>query len=83
MKVLSIFIIYRICHLECHFNIIVAFVTGVMHKADNAYLIQSTWLQLCYQLVRFFTVAYNGKYFTLDLSLIDLLLIFFQLDVSF
>ena len=24
MKVLSIFLIYRICHLECHFNTIVA-----------------------------------------------------------
>ena len=28
VKVLSIFIIYRICHLECHFNIIVAICEG-------------------------------------------------------
>ena len=27
MKVLSIFVIYRICHLECHFN-------SVIHEAD-------------------------------------------------
>ena len=32
-----------------------------MHEADNAYSIWSTWL--CYRLVQFLTVAYNGKYF--------------------
>ena len=31
-------------------------VTGVMHEADNAYSIQSTWL--CYRLVRFLITAY-------------------------
>ena len=57
------------------------FTTGVMHEADNAYLIQSTWL--CYRLVRFLTVAYSGKHCILDLSLIYLLLSFCYLDVSF
>ena len=42
----------------------------VMHQADNAFSIRSTWL--CYQLVRFSTVAYNSKHCVLDLSLIDL-----------
>ena len=36
------------------------FVTGVMHEADNAYRIRSTWL--CYRLVQFLTVAYNAKH---------------------
>ena len=31
-------------------------VTGVMHEADNAYSIRSTWL--CYRLVRFLITAY-------------------------
>ena len=31
-------------------------VMGVMHEADNAYSIRSTWL--CYRLVRFLTTAY-------------------------
>ena len=31
---------------------------------------------MCYRLVRFLAVAYNGKHCILDLSLIDLLLIF-------
>ena len=31
-------------------------VTGVMHEADNAYSIRSTWL--CYQQVRFLITAY-------------------------
>ena len=31
-------------------------VTGVMHKADNAYSIWSTWL--CYRLVQFLITAY-------------------------
>ena len=50
-----------------------------MHEADNTYSIQSTWL--CYWMVRFLKVAYNGKHCILDLLLIycilDLLLIYF------
>ena len=34
-------------------------VTGVMHEADNAYSIWSTWL--CYRLVRFLITAYILK----------------------
>ena len=46
VKILSLLIIYRICHLECHLNTIVAVCEVVMHEADNAYLIWSTWLCL-------------------------------------
>ena len=46
-----------------------------MHEADNVYSIRSTWLR--YRMVRFLTVTYSGKHCILDLSLIDLLLIFF------
>ena len=53
--------------------------TGVMHEANNAYSIWSTWL--CYRRVRFLTVTYNGKLFTLVLPLFYSL-IFFPLDVS-
>ena len=60
--------------MECHFSIIVAVCDGVVHEADNAYSIRGTCL--CDRLVRFLTVAYNGKHCILDLSLIDLLLIF-------
>ena len=82
MKVLSIFVISRICHLECHFSTIVAVCDGFMHEADNAYSIQSTWL--CYRLVavRFLKVAYDGRHFILDLSSIDLLLILLLLFFS-
>ena len=34
------------------------FLTGVMHEADNAYSIWSTWL--CYRLVHFDSVVYLG-----------------------
>ena len=37
-------------------------VTGVMHEADNAYSIRSTWL--CYRLDRFLTLVTNGSNFT-------------------
>ena len=33
---------------------------------------------MCYRLVQFLMVAYNGKHYTLDVSLIDLLLIAFS-----
>ena len=52
------------------------FVMDGMHGTDNTYLTQSTWL--CYLLVRFLMVAYNGKQYILDLSLINLLLSFFS-----
>ena len=46
-------------------------VTGVMHEADNAYSIQSTWL--CYWLDQFLTLALNILilsifYISMDLS---------------
>ena len=44
------------------------------YHCDNAYSIRSTGL--CYRLIPFLTVAYNGKHCTMDLSLIDLVLIF-------
>ena len=56
-------------------------VMDVMHEPDNAYSIWSTLS--CYWLVQFLMVAYNGKYCILDLSSVDLLLIFSHLDVSF
>ena len=48
------------------------FVTNVKHEADNAYSIWSTWL--CYWQVGFPKVAYSGKQYILDLSLINSLL---------
>ena len=38
MKVLSIFVIYRICHLECRFNAIVA-VGNVCHACGRQQLL--------------------------------------------
>ena len=73
--------IFKIRHLECYFNTTVAVVTGVMHEADNVYSIRSTWL--CYRLVCILRLAYNGKDYNLKLKLINLLLSFFNLDVSF
>ena len=69
----------RICHLEYHFNTIVAVCAGVMHEADITYSIWSTWL--CFWWVQFLTVPHNGKHI-LVLSLINSLY-FFHLDVSF
>ena len=40
---LTIFMMFRICRLECHFNTTVAVVMGAMHEADNTYSIWSTW----------------------------------------
>ena len=67
VEFLSIFIDNRTFHLECHFNTIV---TCFMHDADNAYSIRSTWS--CCWLFRFFTVAHNGKLYSLVFSLISL-----------
>ena len=39
---------------------------GVLHEAGSAYSIKSNWL--CYQLVRFFMVTYNGKHCIMNLS---------------
>ena len=43
MKVLSIFLIYRICHLECHFNTIVAVCDGC-HALGRQRLLNSEYL---------------------------------------
>ena len=41
VEVLSIFIVYKTCHLECHFDTTIAVLTSVMHEADNGCSIRS------------------------------------------
>ena len=69
VKVLQIFVIYRICHLKCHFDTIVAVCDGC-HAWGRQCLLNPE--QLLNRLVRFPTVTYNGKHGILDLSLVAL-----------
>ena len=66
-NIISVFYVFRVTNglRKLQFRIesvIVTFyqlmlvVTGVMHEADNAYSIRSTWM--CYRLVRFLITAY-------------------------
>ena len=50
-------IIHRLVTWICQNFIWLLGVTGVMHEADDAYSIQSTWL--CYWLDLFLTLAFN------------------------
>ena len=67
---------------SCHSVLLLLFVTGVMHEADNACSIRSTWL--CCRQVQVLTAAHSGKHYMLDLTLTNSLLsFFFHLDLSF
>ena len=48
--------------LSCLRSLLFLSVAGVMHEADNAYSIRSTWL--CYRQARFLTTANNVNYYT-------------------
>ena len=60
-----------ICHLDLSKLKLLLAVTGVMHEADDAYSIRSTWS--CYWLDQFLTLALNILilsifYISMDLS---------------
>ena len=67
---LSLGFVIWICHLDLSKLKLLA-VTGVMHEADDAYSIRSTWS--CYWLDQFLTLAFNVLillifYISMDLS---------------
>ena len=52
-------ILHRFVTWVCHYFISLIAVLGVMHKADNAYSVPSTWS--CYWLDQFLTPAYSTR----------------------
>ena len=70
----SLFLLFTwICRLELSKLKLIASCDGVMHEADDAYSIRSTWS--CYWIDQFFTLALNTLilsifYISLDLSAI-------------